>query len=192
MILIAGLGNPGREYAQTRHNVGYDVIDILAEKNKIKVNRIRFKSLTGEGMISGQRVLLMKPLTYMNNSGLALREAMQFYKLTPKDLIVLVDDIDIDFGSVRIRKKGSAGSHNGMKSIIYHIQDDDFTRIKLGIGDKPPEYDLADFVLSKFSKDERLVVDNMVTKAADAVEVILTDGIDAAMNSFNIKKPAQD
>lgn len=192
MILIAGLGNPGKEYALTRHNVGYDVVDRLAEKHSIRVDRIKFRSLTGEGIISGEKVLLIKPLTYMNNSGLAISEALRFYKLTVDDLIVLVDDIDIEFGSVRIRKKGSAGSHNGMKSIISHIQNEEFTRIKLGIGSKPPDFDLADFVLSRFSKDERTEVECMVKKAADVVETILSDGIDSAMNSFNIKKAAQD
>lgn len=192
MILIAGLGNPGKEYALTRHNVGYDVVDRLSEKHRIRVDRIKFRSMTGEGIISGEKVILIKPLTYMNNSGLAISEALRFYKLTVDDLIVLVDDIDIEFGSVRIRKKGSAGSHNGMKSIISHIQNDGFTRIKLGIGSKPPDFDLADFVLSRFSKDERAEVECMVKKAADAVETILSEGIDSAMNSFNIKKAAQD
>jgi PTH1 family peptidyl-tRNA hydrolase len=192
VILIAGLGNPGKEYALTRHNVGYDVVDRLSEKHRIRVDRIKFRSMTGEGIISGEKVILIKPLTYMNNSGLAISEALRFYKLTVDDLIVLVDDIDIEFGSVRIRKKGSAGSHNGMKSIISHIQNDGFTRIKLGIGSKPPDFDLADFVLSRFSKDERAEVECMVKKAADAVETILSEGIDSAMNSFNIKKAAQD
>jgi PTH1 family peptidyl-tRNA hydrolase len=192
VFLIVGLGNPGKEYDKTRHNVGYDVVDRLAGTNSIKVDRIKFKALTGEGTIAGKRVMLMKPLTYMNNSGIALREAMEYYKLSVEDLMVIVDDIDIEFGTTRIRKKGSAGSHNGMKSIIYHLKRDDFTRIKLGIGKKPPEWDLADFVLSRFSTDERREVDKMVIKAAEAVEAILKDGIDAAMNSFNIKNTAQD
>lgn len=192
MFLIVGLGNPGKEYDKTRHNVGYDAVDRLAETNSIKVDRIKFRALTGEGTISGKRVILMKPLTYMNNSGIAVREAIEYYKLSVEDLIVVVDDIDIEFGSTRIRKKGSAGSHNGMKSIISHLKRDDFTRIKLGIGKKPAEWDLADFVLSRFSTDERKEVDKMVIKAAEAVETILKEGIDAAMNSFNIKNTAQD
>ncbi len=192
MFLIVGLGNPGKEYDKTRHNVGYDVVDRLSEVNRIKVDRIKFKALTGEGTIAGKRVILMKPLTYMNNSGIAVREAMEYYKLNIEELLVIVDDIDIEFGSTRIRKKGSAGSHNGMKSLILHLKRDDFTRIKLGIGRKPPEWDLADFVLSRFSQEERKEVDKMVIKAAEAIGSILEYGIDTAMNSFNIKNTAQD
>lgn len=192
MFLIVGLGNPGKEYDKTRHNVGYDVVDRLSEVNRIRVDRIKFKALTGEGTIAGKRVILMKPLTYMNNSGIAVREAMEYYKLNIEELLVIVDDIDIEFGSTRIRKKGSAGSHNGMKSLILHLKRDDFTRIKLGIGRKPPEWDLADFVLSRFSQEERKEVDKMVIKAAEAIGSILEYGIDTAMNSFNIKNTAQD
>ena len=192
MFLIVGLGNPGKEYDKTRHNVGYDVVDRLSEVNRIKVDRIKFKALTGEGTIAGKRVILMKPLTYMNNSGIAVREAMEYYKLNIEELLVIVDDIDIEFGSTRIRKKGSAGSHNGMKSLILHLKRDDFTRIKLGIGRKPPEWNLADFVLSRFSQEERKEVDKMVIKAAEAIGSILEYGIDTAMNSFNIKNTAQD
>jgi PTH1 family peptidyl-tRNA hydrolase len=192
VFLIVGLGNPGKEYDKTRHNVGYDVVDRLSEVNRIKVDRIKFKALTGEGTIAGKRVILMKPLTYMNNSGIAVREAMEYYKLNIEELLVIVDDIDIEFGSTRIRKKGSAGSHNGMKSLILHLKRDDFTRIKLGIGRKPPEWDLADFVLSRFSQEERKEVDKMVIKAAEAIGSILEYGIDTAMNSFNIKNTAQD
>ena len=173
MIIIAGLGNPGREYAPTRHNVGFDVIDVLAEKYNIRMNKLKFKGVTGEGTIDGKKVLLLKPSTYMNNSGLSIREAVSFYKVEMKDLLIIYDDIDIDFGTIRIRKKGSAGSHNGMKSIIYHLTDDSFPRIKIGIGKKPEGYDLADFVLSKFSQDERKIIDETIRKASDATEAFV-------------------
>lgn len=192
MIIIAGLGNPGREYASTRHNVGFDVIDVLAEKYNIRMNKLKFKGVTGEGTIDGKKVLLLKPSTYMNNSGLSIREAVSFYKVEMKDLLIIYDDIDIDFGTIRIRKKGSAGSHNGMKSIIYHLTDDSFPRIKIGIGKKPEGYDLADFVLSKFSQDERKIIDETIRKASDATEAFVKDGIDNCMNNFNTKTPAQD
>ncbi|MDX9917213.1 MAG: aminoacyl-tRNA hydrolase [Gudongella sp.] len=192
MIVIAGLGNPGREYEKTRHNAGYDVLDVFAAENGIRVDRIKFKSMTGEGFIAGEKVLLIKPLTYMNKSGEAVREVLDFYKLDKSNLIILVDDIDIQFGSIRIRKRGSAGSHNGMKSIISHIGTDEFTRIKLGIGKNPEYYDLADYVLSKFSKEEREEIDKMIVRAAQATKMILTDGVDAAMNIFNSKNGAQE
>jgi PTH1 family peptidyl-tRNA hydrolase len=192
VIVIAGLGNPGREYEKTRHNAGYDVLDVFAAENGIRVDRIKFKSMTGEGFIAGEKVLLIKPLTYMNKSGEAVREVLDFYKLDKSNLIILVDDIDIQFGSIRIRKRGSAGSHNGMKSIISHIGTDEFTRIKLGIGKNPEYYDLADYVLSKFSKEEREEIDKMIVRAAQATKMILTDGVDAAMNIFNSKNGAQE
>ena len=156
MYIVIGLGNPGKDYSNTRHNVGFDTIDILANRNNIKINKIKFKSVFGEGTIGNEKVLLVKPQTYMNNSGIAVREIYQFYKVPIENILVVVDDIDIDFASVRIRLKGSAGSHNGMKSIIYHLQRDDFPRIKIGIGKRKEEQDLADFVLSRFSKDERI------------------------------------
>ena len=134
MKIIAGLGNPGREYENTKHNVGFLTIDILAEKYGIKVNKIKFKGLVGEGMIGGQKVLLVKPQTYMNLSGQCIREVMAFYKLDPEDLTVIYDDIDLPMGNLRIRKKGSAGTHNGMRSIIYDLQEDGFPRIRIGIG----------------------------------------------------------
>lgn len=192
MIIIAGLGNPGREYAPTRHNVGFDVIDVLADKYNINMNKLKFKGITGEGIIDGKKVLLIKPSTYMNNSGLSIREAINFYKVEMKDLLVIYDDIDIDFGSIRIRKKGSSGSHNGMKSIIYHLGVDTFPRIKIGIGKKPEGYDLADFVLSKFSQDERKIIDEAIKKAAEATDSFIKDGIDYCMNNYNTKTPAQD
>lgn len=192
MIVIAGLGNPGSKYSGTRHNVGFDVVDRLAQENNIRVNRLRFKALTGEGFIGTEKVLLVKPSTYMNNSGESIREIMDFYKLEPENLLVVVDDIDIEFATIRLKKKGSAGSHNGLKSIIYHIQKDNFPRLKVGIGKKPPYYDLADFVLSKFSSDERKLVDQAIWKASEAAEVFVKSGIDKAMNEFNSRNTAQD
>jgi PTH1 family peptidyl-tRNA hydrolase len=192
VIVIAGLGNPGSKYSGTRHNVGFDVVDRLAQENNIRVNRLRFKALTGEGFIGTEKVLLVKPSTYMNNSGESIREIMDFYKLEPENLLVVVDDIDIEFATIRLKKKGSAGSHNGLKSIIYHIQKDNFPRLKVGIGKKPPYYDLADFVLSKFSSDERKLVDQAIWKASEAAEVFVKSGIDKAMNEFNSRNTAQD
>ena len=155
MYVVIGLGNPGKDYTNTRHNVGFDTIDILAKRNKIEMNKIKFKAVYGEGRIGNEKTLLVKPQTYMNNSGVSLREIIQFYKVPLENIIVIVDDIDIDFATVRVKQKGSAGSHNGLKSIIYHIQDDNFPRIKIGIGKKHPNQDLADFVLSRFSKEDR-------------------------------------
>lgn len=192
MIVIAGLGNPGSKYSETRHNVGFDVIDRLAQENNIRVNRLRFKALTGEGFIGTEKVLLVKPSTYMNNSGESIREVMEFYKLEPDKLLVIVDDIDIEFASIRLKKKGSAGSHNGLKSIIYHIQKDNFPRLKIGIGKKPPYYDLADFVLSKFTSEERKLVDKAILKASEAAQEFVRSGIDKAMNEFNVRNTAQD
>ena len=155
MFIVVGLGNPGKDYDKTRHNVGFDVIDLLAERNNIKLNKIKYKSVYGEGNIGGEKVLLVKPQTYMNNSGITVRDIYNFYKLPIENIIVVVDDIDIDFSQVRIRKKGSAGSHNGLKSIIHQLQQEDFPRVKIGIGKKREGQDLANFVLSRFSKEER-------------------------------------
>lgn len=194
MYVVVGLGNPGKDYTNTRHNVGFDTIDILGKRNGIEINKIKFKSVYGEGFIGREKVILVKPQTYMNNSGVALREISQFYKLPIENIIVIVDDIDIDFASIRIRSKGSAGSHNGLKSIVYHLQDDRFPRIKIGIGKKQhKEQDLADFVLSRFSKDEILDIESSILTAAEAAECMIQYGIDKAMNQFNSKtNRAQD
>lgn len=192
MIVVAGLGNPGTKYASTRHNMGFDVIDVLAQKYDIRVNKVKFKGLLGEGIWAGEKIVLIKPSTYMNLSGESIRPLMEFYKLKPHQLIVVVDDIDIEFGTIRIKKKGSGGTHNGLKSIILQTGTDQFPRLKIGIGQKPPHYDLADFVLSKFSKSERQIIDKAILKAADAVDEFITNGIDSAMNKYNIKTPAQD
>lgn len=192
MIVIVGLGNPGGKYSLTRHNVGFDVIDLVSKKLDIKVNKVKFKALIGEGTWGGQRIVLVKPSTYMNLSGESIRPLMDFYKLDPRDLMVVLDDIDIEFGTLRIKKKGSAGTHNGLKSIISHIGTDQFPRLKIGIGQKPPSYDLADFVLSKFSKSERIIIDEAIANAADAIDEFIIRGIDSAMNKYNIKTLAQD
>ena len=187
MYVIVGLGNPGKNYVETRHNVGFKVIDLLAERNNIQINRIKFKSVYGDGLIGDKKVILLKPQTYMNNSGIAVREIVDFYKIPVEDIIVIVDDIDIGFADLRIRPKGSAGSHNGMKSIIYHIQDDKFPRVKIGIGKKHPNQDLADFVLGRFTEEEKPYIDDAILNAAMAVEEMIVNGIESAMNKFNRK-----
>jgi len=193
LFVVVGLGNPGRAYANTRHNVGFDTIDLLAERNNIKINKIKFKSVYGEGTIGNEKVLLVKPQTFMNNSGITVRDIYQFYKLPIENIIVIVDDIDIPFATVRIRGKGSAGSHNGLKSIIYLLQRDDFPRVKIGIGKKQDNQDLADFVLSRFSKDDQEIIESSILTGAESVEAIIKEGLDQAMNKFNTKgNKAQD
>lgn len=193
MFAVVGLGNPGRNYEGTRHNVGFDAIDLLASRNNIKINKIKFKSIYGEGIIGNNKVILLKPQTYMNNSGIAVLDLYNFYKLPVENIIVVVDDIDIEFSTIRVKAKGSAGSHNGMKSIIYHLQSDNFPRVKIGIGQKQEGQDLADFVLSRFNREERDKIDLAIEKAALAVETIITDGVQKAMNQFNSKgKKAQE
>lgn len=190
MFIIAGLGNPGKKYENTRHNMGFLVIDRLAEKTDIKVNKIKHKALVGDGFISGQKVLLIKPQTYMNLSGESLREAVDYYGVEPENLIVIYDDFDLETGTLRIRKKGSAGSHNGMKSIIQQIQSQDFPRVRVGIG-KSREPDWKDFVLGKVAGEEKQLISEAVEKAADGILCILEKGIDQAMNAYNVKaKPA--
>lgn len=186
MFLIAGLGNPGRQYEKTRHNMGFDTIDELIERHRIPQGGIAHKAMYGKGMIAGEKVLAVKPLTYMNLSGEAIREYVNYYKMDPEtELIVIYDDIDLDPGQIRIRKKGSAGGHNGIKSIIAQIGTQNFYRIKVGVGAKPKGWDLADYVLGRFSPEERELVDKAICDAADAVEMILKDGIEAAMNHYN-------
>ncbi|NLV87961.1 MAG: aminoacyl-tRNA hydrolase [Tissierellia bacterium] len=193
MFVVVGLGNPGRAYANTRHNVGFDTIDILASRNNIKINKIKFKSVYGEGQIGNEKVMLVKPQTYMNNSGITVKDIYNYYKVPIENIIVIVDDIDIDFASVRVKRKGSAGTHNGLKSIIYLLEDDNFPRVKIGIGKKPENQDLADFVLSRFSKDEREIIEETLNTAAESVEAIIKEGIDNAMNKFNTRASrAQD
>ena len=192
MYYIVGLGNPGLQYENTRHNAGFISIDYLARKYSIDVRKIKFKSLIGQGVISGNKVMLVKPQTYMNNSGEAIREIYKYFDFEHDKLIVIYDDIDIDFGSIRIRKKGSAGTHNGMKSIIYNLEFDDFPRIKVSVGKKPSYMDLANFVLSGFSKDEAKIIEQEVELAGDAIEMILEEGIDKAMSMYNSKRLVED
>ncbi len=192
MYVVIGLGNPGKDYTNTRHNVGFDTIDILSRRNKIDLNKIKFKAVYGEGKIGNEKVMLVKPQTFMNNSGISVRELFQFYKVPVENIIIVVDDIDIDFAAIRVKKKGSAGSHNGLKSIIYHLQDENFPRVKIGIGKKYPNQDLADFVLSRFPKEEKPAMDESLLTAAEAVEKIICEGIDSAMNKYNIKTKAQE
>lgn len=185
--VIVGLGNPGTNYANTRHNVGFLTIDKLAEKLNIKVNKIKFKGLVGEGKIADEKIYLLKPQTYMNRSGESVREISNFYKIDPNNLIVIVDDIDIEFATVKIKKKGSAGTHNGLKSIISNIQSMDFPRVKIGVGKQSTGEDLADFVLSGFSTSDKKKIDSTIEIASDSVIEIIENGIDTAMNKFNKK-----
>lgn len=188
MNLIVGLGNPGKEYVGTKHNVGFEVLDKLAYDNNININKAKFNALIGEGTIKNKKVALLKPLTYMNLSGESVKATMSWYKISNKDIIVIYDDISLNIGDIRIREKGSAGGHNGMKNIIYLLNTDEFIRIRVGIGNKPANWDLANYVLSHFSKDEIPNIIEGFTKAADAVEMILASGVSAAMNKYNQKK----
>lgn len=186
MYIIAGLGNPGKQYAQTRHNVGFDTIDILADKYNISVDTKKHKALCGKGMIEGQKVVLAKPQTFMNLSGESVRELVDFYKIDPEEeLIVIYDDISLEPGKIRIRKKGSAGGHNGIKNIIAQLGTQNFQRIKVGVGEKPKGWDLADYVLGHFSKEDRGLVDDALKRAAGAVELMVQGEVDQAMNQFN-------
>ncbi|MDO4344790.1 MAG: aminoacyl-tRNA hydrolase [Eubacteriales bacterium] len=188
MYIIAGLGNPGSRYAGTRHNAGFEVIDVLAEKCRVDVETKKFKALCASGVLEGEKVLLVKPQTYMNLSGESLRAVTDFYKIDiPSELIVIYDDISLEPGQLRIRKKGSAGGHNGMKSIIQQLGTQEFLRIKVGVGEKPEGYDLADYVLSRFHGEEKITMINACERAAKAAEAILREGADSAMNEFNRK-----
>ena len=189
MFIIAGLGNPGRQYEGTRHNIGWQVIDELAQKHHIKVIESKFKGLVGKGMIGSEKVILLTPLTIMNLSGESIREAVNFYKIDETtNLIVIADDISLDVGHIRMRKKGSAGGHNGLKNIIANLGHEEFMRIKMGIGDKPAGYDLADYVLGHFSTEEEKILSESRKRAVLAIETIMSDGIDKAMNLYNTAK----
>lgn len=191
MKLIIGLGNPGVEYKWTRHNVGFEAIDKLAYDFNINVNKNKFKAIYGEGIIHNEKVLLIKPLTYMNLSGECVREFLHFYKdLDLSDIMVICDDINLPLGSIRLRKKGSDGGQNGLKNIIYQLNSDDFPRLRIGVGQKPEHYTLANFVLSKFTKDEEDDIISGITSATDAIEIFIKDrdnGLSNAMNLFNKK-----
>lgn len=192
MYLIVGLGNPGRQYQGTRHNMGFDTIDYLVEKHRVPQSGVKFNAMYGKGMIGKEKVILMKPLSYMNLSGGPVSAMVNYFKIDPqKELIVIYDDIDLEPGQLRIRKQGSAGGHNGMKDIIRQLGTQTFPRIKIGVGAKPGGWDLADYVLSHFDAAQRKVVDEAIARGGDAAEMILIEGIDAAMNEYN-RKPGKN
>ncbi len=184
--MIVGLGNPGRQYEGTRHNAGFICIDALAEKYSLKINKLKFKSLMDECRIEGKRCLILKPQTFMNLSGEAVRDAADFYKIPTERIIVISDDISLDPGKMRIRRKGSDGGQNGLKNIIYHLKSNEFPRIRVGVGKKPnPEYDLADWVLSRFSSKEAKLIKEAADKVIGATEYMVKGNIDKAMSDFN-------
>lgn len=188
MYVIVGLGNFGREYNHTRHNIGFEVVDMLASKNGISIDNKEHKAVTGKGLVAGQKCLLVKPLTYMNLSGECVRELLNFYKFDEEtELIVISDDISLEVGQLRVRKKGSAGGHNGLKNIILHLGHDKFARIKVGVGEKPKNWDLADYVLGRFSEPEQKVMEEAADRACSCIAEIMTNGADAAMNLYNRK-----
>ena len=189
MYLIAGLGNPGKQYEATRHNMGFDTIDCLVEKHNIPQGGVKFNAMYGNSIIGGEKAILMKPLSYMNLSGGPIQEMSSYFKIDPEtELIVIYDDIDLEPGQLRIRKKGSAGGHNGIKNIIAHLNGQVFPRIKVGVGEKPPRYDLADYVLGHFSKAEQELMEEGYDHALHAAEQIIDGEITAAMNEYNRKK----
>ena len=189
IYIVAGLGNPGREYEKTRHNMGFRVIDRLADQTGISVKRLKHRALIGEGRIGGQRVLLVKPQVYMNNSGQSLGEIVRYYGVEPDHVIVIYDDMDLPTGSIRIRKKGGPGTHNGMKAVVAHLQGTDFPRIRIGIGHVGSD-GWKDFVLDEVSKSDEALLGDAIDRAADAICSILEEGIDRAMNQWNTK-PAE-
>lgn len=185
MFIIAGLGNPGKEYTGTRHNVGFDTLDYLAEKCGVQLNKLKFNSVYGETNINGEKVMLVKPVTYMNRSGVAIDEIIKFFKIPVENIIVIYDDIDIPVGTLRIRPHGSPGTHNGMKSIIQHVGSN-FPRIRIGIG-RNPHMDLADYVLQRFSAEDRDKILPIMEKAAEAAVEIINSNVDIAMQKYNVK-----
>lgn len=185
MYLIVGLGNPENEYAHTRHNMGFDTINQIAKNNNIQITKNKFKGLCESTIIQNQKVILLKPQTYMNLSGESVKEVAEFYNLKPEEIIVIYDDIDIEKGHIKIRKKGGAGSHNGMKSVVEELQSTDFARIRVGIGQPELKSDMINYVIGKVSQEEQEILQQGVEKAAKAVEEILKNGIDIAMNKFN-------
>lgn len=188
MYIIAGLGNPTKKYEHTRHNVGFDVMERIAGKYNIEMNQKKHKAVCGTGYIGGQKVLLMKPQTFMNLSGTSVREAVEFYKLDPEEaLIVIYDDVNLEPGSIRIRNKGSAGGHNGIKDLIANLGTQEFARIRVGVGGKPEDFDLVDYVLGHFGKEDRALVEEAMDQAAAAVEDMVQGNTDRAMNLYNKK-----
>ena len=193
MFLIVGLGNPTLQYEGTRHNVGFDVIDLLADKYNITVETRKGRAYIGKGMMEGKKVILAKPQTYMNLSGESVRSLVDYYKIDEEsELLIVYDDVSLGVGQLRIRKKGSAGGHNGIKNIISHLDTNVFMRIKIGVGEKPKKYDLADYVLSRFSKVEREQMEEGYEKAVRAAVMILNGGTDAAMNEYNRKAKQEE
>ena len=190
MLAIIGLGNPGANYDKTRHNVGFRVIDLMSRRYGIAVSRTRSRALVGEGLAGGQRIALVKPQTYMNLSGESVQDLLRWYKLTPQQMLILSDDIDLPAGAVRIRPHGGAGTHNGLRNIIQMTGSDRFPRIRIGVGAPPPQWDLKDWVLSGFGEDQT-VMDEALRTAADAADCFITGGIDLAMNRFNKRQHAQ-
>ena len=185
-FIVVGLGNPGNKYTYTRHNSGFLCLDMLSQKLNFRIDRLKFKSLICDTKINGHRCIVMKPQTFMNNSGEAIRECANFYKIKPENIIVIYDDISLDVGKLRIRRKGTDGGHNGIKSIIYHLNSDQFPRIKLGCGKKPhPDYDLIDWVISEFKKDELKALEPALENACKAIGLLLDNQIDKAMNLYN-------
>lgn len=192
MYIIVGLGNPGRDYTNTRHNIGFDVIDTLADVAGISVIEKKHKAIIGKGVLDGQKVILVKPQTYMNLSGESVRDIIDYYKVDEEqELIVISDDTSLDVGSIRIRKKGSAGGHNGLKNIIAHLGHDTFMRVKMGVGEKPKGYDLADYVLGHFNSGERKLMDEAAKTAVEAIRMMMAGDVDKAMNQFNRKSTQQ-
>lgn len=186
MYIIAGLGNPDVQYKNTRHNVGFDALDAIAEKYQISIDSIKFRGVYGSGYINGEKVILVKPLTYMNLSGESIIQFVNFFRINPEEeLLVIYDDISLDPGKLRLRKKGSAGGHNGIKNIIAHLGTDKFKRIKIGVGNKPDGWDLKDFVLGRFSSEDRVLIEDAFIRAADATELIVQNEFDKAMNQYN-------
>ncbi len=186
MYIVVGLGNPGREYNMTRHNIGFEVIDYMGAQNHVKINKINFKAVYGETNIAGEKVILLKPQTYMNLSGDSVRKICSFFKVEPQKVIVVCDDIALETGRLRIRAKGGAGGHNGLKSIIYNLKSEEFTRIRMGVGaPKTDQWDLADFVLAKFTKDDIPVMEKAIKNAVDAISDIVKSGTEYAMNKYN-------
>lgn len=192
MYIIVGLGNPDRQYRNTRHNIGFDVIDAIAEKNDIMLGEKKHKAVIGKGYVAGQKTVLVKPITYMNLSGESVRSVIDFYKVDEKsELIVISDDVSLDVGQIRIRKRGSDGGHNGLKNIILHLGHDSFIRVRMGVGEKPPRLDLADYVLGHFTQEEREEMNESARKATLAIETVIAEGADAAMNKYNERKRPQ-
>lgn len=185
MFVIVGLGNPDKKYEMTRHNMGFRIIDALADRHGISLTEQKHKGLVGKGVINGQKVILVKPLTYMNLSGECVRPVCDYFKVSAEECIVVFDDISLEPGKMRIRKKGSAGGHNGIKSIIAHLGTENFPRLKFGVGDKPKHMDLADYVLGRFSKEEEITVSEGIKTACDALECMISEDYDAAMNKYN-------